>query len=296
MSAGNELVLCGSAEVCILDLDRLDQGRPREVWSCALKDRPELSAEHRELLSWFGSTDECKPVAGGERILVTSVAGLAALVERHSGRATLCGWAPGAHSAELLPEGRVAVAASHPPARAPEGAGNRLAVYDPGAPGEECCGDELLGAHGLVWDEPRGVLWALGKLELRSYRLAGWTSSRPALARAQGCDLPEPGGHDLRPVPGSDALALSTSHHVWLFDRERLRFDPHPDLADAAGVKGLSVHPVTGRIAWVQREEGLGEYSDRIRFCRPEGVLHLPGRKFYKVRWNAKARWNAAAG
>jgi hypothetical protein len=59
-------------------------------------------------------------------------------------------------------------------------------------------------------------------------------------------------GHNLSVVPGSSALAISTTNHCWLFDRETKMFRRHPELADAGHVKSISYHPVTGQIAYVQ--------------------------------------------
>jgi hypothetical protein len=55
-----------------------------KIWSWRGVDRPELPPDLRDK---FKSTDECKPVEGGAKILITSSGGGVALVERSSGKA-----------------------------------------------------------------------------------------------------------------------------------------------------------------------------------------------------------------
>src|SRR5688572_23608785 len=78
--AAGEIVVCGRDEVFIVDLS----DPTSKVWSWRAADRPEIPEELRPK---FRTTDECKPLDGGARILITSSGGAAALVERSTGRA-----------------------------------------------------------------------------------------------------------------------------------------------------------------------------------------------------------------
>ena len=73
----------------------LDMGRdpPPKVWSWRAAERPELA----DVADEFKTTDECKPVKGGQRILITSSSGGVAVVERETGEAVFHTTVPNAH-------------------------------------------------------------------------------------------------------------------------------------------------------------------------------------------------------
>ncbi len=267
-SAASELLVCGWDEVYILNLD----AQPRKVFSWKAQDRPELPAAFNNK---FRTTDECKPVAGN-RVLITASSDGVALVERATGRTTFWGLCTNAHSADLLPGERIAVACS-----VGEG-GNRLAIFDARTPEKELYSTELYSGHGAVWDERRKLLWALADRELRSYTLVDWDSSRPSLALAASYPLSGAGGHELS--PDGNALIVSAGRDVWLFDRDTRKFSPHPRLAGTIGVKSASVDASTGRLAFTVAEPP-NWWTSKIRFQNPDGVLVRDGERLYKVRW-----------
>lgn len=268
------LVVCGWDEVFILDLNR---PLPAKVWSWKAADRPELPAHLRDK---FRTTDECKPVDNGRRILITASSDGVALVERKTGRAVFYGQAVNAHSAELLPGGRIAVAASH----RPNAEGDRLILFDVDKPDRPIFHTELSWGHGVVWDAEREILWGLSGSDLRAYRLKDWESATPWLEKAAAYPLPDPGGHDLQPVPGMAMLTVTSGRHAWLFDRDARSFLPHPELGGEAAVKCITTNEATGQIVWVQAEGG-NWWTDKLRFLRPERVIQLPGERLYKARW-----------
>ncbi|MBK9170285.1 MAG: hypothetical protein IPM24_22880 [Bryobacterales bacterium] len=265
-----QLIACGWDEVFVLDL-----AGARKVWSWKAEERPEIPEAFR---TKFRTTDECKPVAGN-RILVTASSDGAALIDRESGRTLWWGHCANAHSAELLPGGRIAVACS-----VRETGGNRLVVFDAAIPEKELFSTELYSGHGAVWDADRQVLWALGGRDLRSYALGAWITDAPVLELRARHELPDPGGHDLIAVPGSRHLAVTTLHSVWLFDRDSGQFTPHPDLRDRHHVKAVAVHPSTGRLAFIQADQP-NWWSGRIEFLHPRQTLPLAGERLYKIRW-----------
>jgi len=208
---------------------------------------------------------------------VTSAGGGVACVDRASLRAVF--WAAGAcaHSAELLPGNKVVVASSKGKSE------NRLVLFDLAQPEQPLASEELYGAHGVVWDPQTRILWALGETELHAYAIQALDTVTPALVRKQIHTLPNRWGHDLRPVPQSDALLVTTGDHVWRFDRRRLTFTPCDGLADLANVKAVDIHPKTGRMVFVKAEQSF--CSERVFFRDPDGELVLPGQKIYKARW-----------
>jgi hypothetical protein len=277
-----ELVLCGWDEVFILDLNQTEDGRPKKVWSWRGIDRPELPEHMKGTL--FQSTDECKPVEGGSKILITSSGWGVALVERATRRVLFYAIAENAHSADILPGQRVAVATSFHESEGPPLNPNRLIVFDLKTPEKELYSTELPGGHGVVWDEARQILWALSSSDIRAYRLEDWDSDDPSLEMVVQVDLPEGGGHDLFPVPDGPMLMVTTSSHCWLFDRDTHAFRPHPDIPNANDVKSMCVHPVTGQLAYVQASR-TAWWSEEVRLLHPEGRIRFPGQRLYKARW-----------
>ncbi len=274
VTPGGQLVLCGQDELFILDVTK---SPPAKVWSWKAANRPELPDAMR---SKFRTIDESKPVDGGSRILITASSDGVALIDVKTGKAVFYATAANAHSAELLPGGRVVVAASH----SPQGDGDRLILFDLSQPDQALFHTELSWAHGVVWDSQRQLLWALSDRELRGYKLAGWTTAAPSLVKAVVHDLPDSSGHDLFDVAGTAMLTLTTGRRCWMFDRDRGTFSPHPELADRPGVKCISVNPATQQTVWVQSEGGKW-WTSKLRFLHPKAILELPGERLYKARW-----------
>jgi hypothetical protein len=273
-----DLIVCGWDEVFVIDPDAGGERASRKRWTWRAADCASLPEECRSL---FGSTDDCKPVDGGRRILISSSGGAAALIERQTGEAVFCGKLVNAHSAEMLPGERVAVAGSNSPD------GDGLLVFEQGLPGRLLWAGNLPWGHGLVWDAAREVLWALSIDDLRAFRLSAWDSGAPALELVAIHQLPDHWGHDLQPLGDGVHLTVTTGDHCWLFDCDACTFARHPELGDRAHVKCISTHPASGRVAWVQAEAPEW-WATRMRLLRPDGELHMPGERIYKVRWDRR--------
>ncbi|MBW7995490.1 MAG: hypothetical protein FVQ81_02740 [Candidatus Glassbacteria bacterium] len=276
-SAVAELAVCGWDEVFILRLEGPTDSIGRVVWSWNAADEQDLPDTMK---TRFGSTDDCKPVDGGRAILVTSSGDGVALVERATKKVLFWASAVNAHSADLLPGGLVAVAASHDPDRP----GDRLVLFAPGTPGREIAHYELPSGHGVVWDSRRELLYALGYDLVRVFRLSGGLTGEGALEEVSRIELPATGGHELYPVPGTPYLSVSTSRQCWLLDRDTETVVPHPVLADHAGVKSIGVNPRSGQLAWTEAE-GSHWWATRIRMLDPPNLVRMPDRRLYKVRW-----------
>lgn len=266
----SDLILCGGDEVFILDV----RSAPRKVWSWRASESPGLPEALRKK---FGSTDECKPVDGGLRILITSSGGAVALIERSTKACLFSAAAPNAHSAELIPGKRVVLALST------NAAGNRLVLYDLAVSDVPLAAEELTGAHGVVCDEDRNLLWALGTHELRAYALKDLSAAAPVFVRKHAFALPNEGGHDLRPIPGRPELVVTTHHHVWSFDRDRLTFKTFPQLGDSENVKSMDFDPRSGVLAYVKAEKSW--WAERVRFIGLDRTVEFPGQRIYKARW-----------
>ena len=269
-----ELIVCGGAEVFILDMT---QQPPKKVWSWRAASRPELPEAMR---GKFESTSDCKPVNGGSRILIVSSGDGVALVERASGKVLFYASAPNAHSADVLPGGALVVASSI----SPNQPGDRLILFDLKKPDLPLFDTKFPSAHGVFWDDGRALLWAVGGDYLRSYRLVGGGTASPRLEQAAEYRLPDSDAHDLSPVPGSDLLAVTTHSHAWIFNRSQHDFSLHPQLGGEADVKSIAVHPITKQVAFTQAGKGVW-WTDKLRFAGPQKTVALEGERMYKVRW-----------
>jgi len=275
----NQVFICGWDEVYLIDLDKKWDDIPQKLWSWKAREKEDIPDEYKDL---FKSTDDCKPFENGKKILITSSGGGVAYVDRIRDRVLFYGRAGNAHSAELLPGNRIAVAASHHTG----GLGDRIILFDIDQPDKPLWEDELSWGHGVVWDEKRQKLWALAHEDLHVYKLKNWDSDSPKLELLTKIHLPEGGGHDLSIVPGTPYLNITTGTKCWLYHRDKGIFKPHPELADHRSVKCISIHPKTRQIMYVQAE-GENWWAENIHFFHPEHKFYIQGEHFYKARWNA---------
>ncbi|MFE7191688.1 DUF6528 family protein [Kitasatospora sp. NPDC057541] len=255
------------------------------VWSWSADTAGDLDDldPHR---SW-GAPDEAKSrVRDGRRyLLVTASGGLAAVVDTATGAtawATDTGEHANPHSAELLPDGNVAVAAS-------TGGWVRLYAASLGPRTTAHAEYRLPGAHGVHWDGRSGLLWALGDDTLTALRVGG-TAAAPLLGVERAVPLPEPGGHDLSPVlaePGR--LWVSTGEHLWRFDPTADRFTRIRLGGEEAerDIKSVGDEPGTGRLLTTAPDHAgpCTWCTSVLTLHRPDGSRSLPGTHLYKARW-----------
>ncbi|GAA1918305.1 DUF6528 family protein [Streptomyces durmitorensis] len=260
---------------------------------------PHGDARYKDLRpedSWvYPSESKVRGLKGRTYVLTTASFGFVAVVDYPSGRrywGTAIG--PGddlfnPHSAEILPDGNVAVACS-------TGALVRLYAASQGPRASRYAEAELKGAHGLHWDGGREVLWAIGDDELVTYEVGG-TRARPELTRRSSVGLPigtpgkTPGGHDLFPVAGRpDRLWVTTNASVFQYDIRGGVFVQ--DFAGAAeisrkSVKGVGNDPRTGQVITTVPESGLEEtwWTTKVGVHQPQSEYKLVGGGIYKARW-----------
>ncbi|MEV8320975.1 DUF6528 family protein [Streptomyces sp. NPDC059900] len=252
--------------------------------------------------SWvYPSESKVRRLKGRTYVLTTASFGFVAVVDYPSGKRYWgAALGPGddlfnPHSAEILPDGNVAVACS-------TGALVRLYAASQGPRASQYAEAELKGAHGLHWDGARQVLWAIGDDELVTYEVGG-TRARPTLARRSSVGLPvgtpgkTPGGHDLFPVAGGvgrggrvERLWVTTNAAVFQYDIEAGAF-----VQDFAGaeeisrksVKAVGDDPRTGQVLSTVPEAGLEEtwWTTKVSVHRPRSEYSLVDGGIYKARW-----------
>ncbi|MFE0131252.1 DUF6528 family protein [Streptomyces sp. NPDC059037] len=246
--------------------------------------------------SWvYPSESKVRRLKGRTYVLTTASFGFTAVVDYPSGR-RYWGAAIGPgddlfnpHSAEILPDGNVAVACS-------TGALVRLYAASQGPRASRYAEAELKGAHGLHWDGAHEVLWAIGDDELVTYAVGG-TRARPTLTRRFSVGLPvgtpgkTPGGHDLFPVAGrAGRLWVTTNASVFQYDIAGRAFvQDFPGAAEIArkSVKGVGDDPRTGQVVSTVPESGLGEtwWTTKVSVHQPASSYTLVNGGIYKARW-----------
>jgi hypothetical protein len=188
---------------------------------------------------------------------------------------------PNAHSIELLPGNRIAVAGS----TAVSG-GNCVALYNIIEPERQLFKDSLYSGHGVVWDAKRKKLFALGYEELRQYILQDWSGNSPRLVLEKKWKIPGISGHDLQLSPDGNSLFLTEHENPWVFSLQTFEFKKLPELAGVANVKSFGRDAASGQLIFTIPEESWWTYH--VKFLNPARTLAFPGMHVYKARWVAR--------
>lgn len=191
------------------------------------------------------------------------------------------------HSIEYLPNGNVAAAAS---------SGGWVRVYKASQNSSGYVQANLQGAHGVLWDPQRNLLWAVGDYVLTAYRVGG-TAASPTLTEATEyrVNLPTNGGHDLSAVYGdTNRLWVTTNAGVYQFDIAAKTFHGSYDTSlsvSHTGVKGVSnyknsdtvvsVYPNNTMTSWNSDRIYVTIYDNGALYGRTQ--VHATG-AFYKTR------------
>lgn len=271
--AADRLYACGDDQVREY---RIDGATAVESWRWTAAAARDLPPAYRTTL--LAHIDDCKPVDGGRAILVTASTGGVVLIDRASGRVGFRATAPMAHSADLLPGGRIAVALSL------HDRGNRLELYDRRRSETRLLNVPLPSGHGAVWDPARSRLFALSHDLVQAFAVGG-PRARPTLTETARWTLPgRRDGHDLSRRADGRYL-VTTDDGVWTFDPGPGSFVPLPALNPALKVKAVGLNG--DRLAWVQAETSwwangftIADADGGMAHRIPVTDLHL-----YKVRW-----------
>lgn len=268
-----DLVVCGDDKVLVYDGQAAQRGSANPTWSWQAEEaRGQLPDAYFGMLR---SLDDCKPVSGNTQLLITSSSGATLLLEIASKRVLFYAKTPNAHSADLLPGGRIAVANST------HDSGNSLELYDVRMPEKVLYKDTLYSGHGAVWVNERQELFALGFDSLLVYRQRDWSTATPWLEKVRAYPLPDEGGHELSPT-ASDQLLVSTHHHVWLVEMQTGKFTPFAPLKNHINIKSANYHAATGALVYTIAEESW--WTHHVYGLNPDFRIEVPDMRAYKVR------------
>ena len=269
------VAVCGDDKVMIIDFEKSDGRDVDTVWSWqADKSVKGLPAEY---VSRLQSIDECKSVDGNTKMLITSSSDCCLLIDIATKEVLFYANVVNAHSADLLPNGRIAIALS----TNNRGLGNALELYDVKHPEKRIFRDSLYSGHGVVWNDKRESLFALGYKELREYKLKDWQSETPSLEKVAEWELPINSGHDLSPVDDNRMLISGREGVVW-FDIAKQEFAPFEPLKDVRGVKSVNLDAKTNRLIFTKGETSW--WTQNIYQRNPDKTVTIDSIRLYKAR------------
>jgi hypothetical protein len=293
-------LLCGAAcaqatEIVVCDqrsqtIDIYDSAGSN-VWRWCAADDPGIPKKAKPPFSQ--NVAEAKCFADGSRIGMVSCGGCWAVIDRVARRAVAWGRNGGwGHSIELVGSDVVAVVSTGGTG------GNSLYLFD--ISGDAAMNPPAQGKSVLKFDSPHGLHWDGARL---------WVVDTPGLHRCvvrrggEGAPVAEVEkswpfaalgvihGHDLRPVPGSSLLAITTHEKVLFFDmgEERWREDMFIERADVKAFDpapdGKTFLVTTAKTKW---------WTDSLELCTPgekdggaafSPFLTIPSAMIYKARW-----------
>ncbi|MDR0582070.1 MAG: WD40 repeat domain-containing protein [Prevotellaceae bacterium] len=277
---GYYLITCGQDQLYILDAQTSNGQELNIVWRWKLADA--ASQLPTAYMNYMKTLDDCKSVDDNTKLLMTSsTGGGVLLLERSTKKCLFYAHAPQAHSADLLPNGKIVVALSTTEQ------GNSIEVYDINKPEEVLFRDELHGAHGAVWMAARNRFYALGSSVLREYSLKNWGSNTPELILEKEWSVPLGNGHDLSAVNSNTFLVSSNSSasfagKVYLFEIDTGKFTLFEPEILSGDIKSVNYIQETGWLVYTQAEENY--WTENIYMINPTKKLTIPGYRMYKVR------------
>ena len=266
------IIVCGDSKVLMVNYPENNDSVPIIVWSWDAQLANDLPFEYRTRR--FNSIDDCKPTPDGKQVMVSSSSGAITIVSIKDKKVTFLADVPNAHSIEMLPGNKIVAAAST------AANGNKIMLFENTLPEKPLDTDSLYSAHGVVWDNQRNVLYALGYDVLREYEI----SDKDKLVMTNEWTIPGISGHDLLMAPGGDKLFMTEHTGAWIFDIETHRFEKIDHFPDAEHIKSDNQHP-SGLYEFTVAEESWWTY--RVKILNPSGsseLLSFPNLKVYKAR------------
>ena len=282
-----ELIFCGDNMVYMIDAGLADEtGYKNAVtWSW---DATAAASTLGLAASRCNHLDDCKPVDNGKKLLVTSSYNWCVLLDIATGQVLFhTTAAPNAHSAELLPDNRIAVACSE----GSDSNNNKVQVYDIARPNLVLFQSELSSAHGVVWNETTQRLYAIGGQSLQIYKLKDWATSTPSLELEKTVQTPYGGLHDMSPV-NPNTLCIG-GRRAYLYDSGDNQFTEMTLFASSTAIKSINYNDDTGELWYTDSTipEGSQTWSTQtIRYATDRNgsaatrTIKVPDLDMYKVR------------
>jgi hypothetical protein len=267
------IIVCGDDKVLIIDEKNSNGKNIKIVWQWQTSEsRSQLPEVYQRYLR---TIDECKSVDNNTKLLITASSGGVLLLDRQTKKCLFYAHSPMAHSADLLPDHKIAVALSTNPQ------GNSIELYDVRQPEKVLFKDSLHSGHGAVWVAKQNRFYALGFDELREYSLKNGNTKSPTLHHEKTWNIPVKSGHDLFYASPKELL-ISGHEGVVVFDIEQEQFSPFKPLQSTPNVKSVNYNVQTNQLHYTKAEESW--WTHNIYLENPHKTLTIPNMKIYKVR------------
>jgi len=269
-----QVLLSADASLFIVEATTSNKVNPIIHWTWNTGSPKQMPANYDK--SKLATIAECKPIMEGNQIAIASSSGAIAILNKEDKNVVFYAEVPNAHSIDLLP-GNLVVAAASVTNNPQEG--NKIMLFDLSS-ATLLQTHELYSAHGVVWDDKRQLLFALGGSVLRTYRIVNnqlvlnfeWT-------------IPGKGGHDLTMAPTGDKLYLTEETGAWEFDINTKKFSKILGFPDGVHIKSLHQNEA-GRFVYTKAEDSWWTYH--VSFAKSAGSLAFPNKRVYKARWFTK--------
>ncbi len=283
------LVVCGDNKIYIINAEKaIDTGFDSAViWEWDANSVKSIVGADMIRL------DDCKVVDGGTKILATSSRSWAVLLDIATKE--LLWWSyssKNAHSAEMLPDGKIAVACS----TSDYGDGNKVQIFDVNESNKELFSTPLESAHGVVWNDATQRLYAIGGSTLNVYTLSGSDTNTPTLTLENTINTSSrvTGLHDLTLV--NPTTLLMAGRKAALYDLTKGTFTPLPHFSESIGIKSVNYNHMTGDCWYTDATDPDNTagydwatknifYTSNIAYTTIDRKIVVPeGYNMYKVR------------
>lgn len=231
--------------------------------------------------------DDCKPVDNNTKVLLTSSQDYALLLDKEKKEML---WytnsSDNAHSGELLPNDRIAIACSD--------GGDCIQIFDIAQSNKVLFSTPLTSAHGVVWNEKHQRLFAIGGTSLNIYKLTDWETSAPKLTLEETVSTKSyvTSLHDLTYVD-ANTLLLAGKYSA-LYDIEKGTFMKLARFNTSTSLKAVNYNSTTGECWYVDSTTPEGDftwssktihYTDDVQSAAPDKktIVNVPI-NMYKCR------------
>jgi len=282
------LIAMGNSNVFIFDPDKaISTGdlRKSSEWMWDAKNAATKTGIDSARLDF---TDECKVKEGGEKLLLTGSHGWCIYLRKSDCEplfwTSQCGQA---HSAEILPGGRIVVACSVPV--------DELQLYDINSPEKVIQTVNFKHAHGVYYSEKYDRLYAVGENNLAIFKMTDWNSDIPRLEleKILRTSWYVSDVHDL--IPQDEDTLILTGNRAAKYDIKTGTLSHWKRFDGISSIKSMNYNPITKEIIYTYSNPDVceGEYqwstwkarsSYDMDPIKEETIIPTKGINGYKIR------------
>lgn len=198
--------------------------------------------------------------------------------------------APGGHSIDITPDGKILAVAS-------ASSGNAVRFFNTDGDSDKYTEVPVMDAHGVVYDEKNDCFWVIGVKKIRAFRARLDSDGTINVEKVEQYRLPIEGAHDLQPYQGDEnKLWVTGASGVCVFDKisgESVTTFENSEIIDRMQLKGLSSFR-DGSVVFVYPDSEFYQWTSssfvcsyKLAFAETECflTLQLPeNTHIYKIR------------